>query len=505
MINKIVERGGCKTDYLVLFILNAAEMILELVASRLMSPYFGNSNFVWTAIIGIILLAGSLGNLIGGKMAEHKNARFWTALLLLLASIYIALTPIVDVPILTSIKDGNMGTQFSSVAGSIIFFLIPSTLLGIITPIIMKERIGDGKNKGRESGRITAIIAIGSLIGTFVGGFWLIPAMGTELIFVLLGIVIMLTVPLIKPLNGVKCARLLTIFWVLFTLSALVNVVTLVGVEHEEAGADLDESISIDTEYGRIIVERGVYEGEDVIYYRQSGAYSSASFLDEGRKYELVFRYLKKYDEMFDFTDVKDTAMIGGAAYQYPKYFISHFEDKTMDVIEIDPAATEIAKKYFCLDDLIQDYGSERLGLYNEDGRVFMANSKKKYDAILNDAFSGEVPVGTLATKEAAQEIKNRLHHDGVYMSNVLGAISGDKGKFLRSEVKTLKQVFKYVYVVPVYKNARNSQYLNWMVIATDNEYKPKDAIKIELTDEDLVLTDDYNPVDSLTSTEYHD
>ena len=70
------------TDYVALFVLNASEMVLELVASRLMAPYFGNSNFVWTAIIGIILLAGSLGNLIGGHLASSRKARGVSAILL---------------------------------------------------------------------------------------------------------------------------------------------------------------------------------------------------------------------------------------------------------------------------------------------------------------------------------------------------------------------------------------------------------------------------------------
>ena len=110
-------------DYIVLFILNAAGMILELVASRLMSPYFGNSNFVWTAIIGIILLAGSLGNILGGKIANKRNARYLTIMLLLFAAIYLAITPMIDAPILSAIKSGNNGVQFSSVISSIVFFL----------------------------------------------------------------------------------------------------------------------------------------------------------------------------------------------------------------------------------------------------------------------------------------------------------------------------------------------------------------------------------------------
>lgn len=500
-MKKITKIFDNNADYVILFVLNAAEMILELVASRLMSPYFGNSNFVWTAIIGIILLAASLGNIIGGKMAARKNPRFWTGMLLLFASIYIAVTPLIDVPILQSIKDGNLGTQFSAVVGSVVFFLIPSTIMGVITPIIMKERIGDGKDKAKESGRITAIIAIGSLVGTFVGGFWLIPALGTKMIFALLAVVITLTVLMLRPLKSVKISKLKWAFFVTLMVTIVLNIVSVVVVSSERE----ETKISIDTEYGRIIVEEGDYGGDTVLYYKQSGAYSSATFMDE-RKFDLVFKYLKKYDMMFDFLDVENTAMIGGAAYQYPKYFISHFADKRMDVIEIDPISTEIAKKYFYLDELIEKYGEDRLGLYNEDGRVFLANSDKKYDAILNDAFSGEVPVGTLATVEAAKTIKKQLNQGGVYMSNVLGAVSGSKGKFLRSEVKTLKKVFKHVYVVPVYENVKKESYVNWMVIATDNDnYKPETVIDLELTDKDIVLADDYNPIDSLTSTGYHD
>lgn len=489
-----------KYDYIVLFLLNAIEMVLELVAARLLSPYFGNSNFVWTAIIGIILLSASIGNLIGGKLAKLKIARYWTCLLLLLASAYIAVTPLIDVPVLQSIKDGNFGVQFSSVVSSIVFFLIPSSILGIVSPIIMKERIGDGKEKAKESGRITAIIAIGSLFGTFLGGFWLIPALGTKLIFTIIAIIITLSIMLFYPYGEVNNKKLNYGFILCFLVVLILNVFSIVSVINQD-----NKGISIDTEYGRIIVEEGELNDETVLFYKQSGAYASATYMDD-KKYELVFDYLKKYDMMFDFIDAKNVAMIGGAAYQYPKYYISHFPDKKMDVIEIDPMSTEIAKKYFYLDDLISDYGENRLGLYNDDGRVFLAKADKKYDAILNDAFSGEVPVGTLATVEAAKVVKNSLNSGGVYISNVLGALSGDKGRFLRAEVKTLKTVFKHVYVVKVHDKARENSYINWMVVATDNDdCIPEDVVELKLSDDDIILTDDYNPVDSLVTTSYHD
>ena len=264
-----------------------------------------------------------------------------------------------------------------------------------------------------------------------------------------------------------------------------------------------EDVISIDTEYGRIIIES---EDDDILYYKQSGAYSSATYTDEGLKYELVFKYLKKYDDMFKYRDVNNALMIGGAAYQYPKYYISHYTDKKMDVVEIDPMSTEIAKKYFYLDDLLADYGDDRLGLYNDDGRLFMSNCDNKYDAILNDAFSGSVPVSTMTTIEAAKIVHKCLKNDGVYMSNVLGVVSGQTGRFLRSEAKTVMKVFEHVCVLPIRKVSIDDEYANWMLIATDSEkYSPDDAVKLEFSDDDIVLTDDYNPIDSMTSTDYFD
>ena len=486
------------TDYVALFLLNASGMVLELVASRLMSPYFGNSNFVWTAIIGIILLAGSLGNLIGGRLASSRKARGFSAILLLCAAIYIMVTPLINAPVLESIKKISMGTQASSVFGSVVFFLIPSTLLGVITPIIMKDRIGSGKEKGKESGRITAIIAIGSLVGTFVGGFWLIPSLGTRGIFVLLGIIIMMTVLLLKPWEVLIGRKMKMIFWITFVFTLALGVVAAIVVMNSN---DWHE-ISIDTEYGRIIVEDVEYNGEPVRLYRQSGAYSSATFLDKEKKYELVFDYVKKYDEMFKYLDVNDAAMIGGAAYQYPKYFISHYKDKKIDVIEIDQKSTEIAKKYFFLGDLIDEYGEDRLGLYNEDGRVFFENTEKKYDAVLSDVFSGETPVGSLSTKEAAKLIKSHLKKDGVYMLNVLGSVIGEKSRFLKAEVKTLKKVFSHVCVMSVEEEYSLEQRVNWMVIATDNnKYEPEECLDLDLSHA-IMFTDDYAPVEQLVLEE---
>ena len=193
--------------------------------------------------------------------------------------------------------------------------------------------------------------------------------------------------------------------------------------------------------------------------------------------------------------------MIGGEAYQYPEYYISHYKTKALDVVEIDPVSTEIAKKYFFLDDLIRDYrlnATGRLGLITADGRVYLNGTEKTYDAVLNDAFSGETPVATLATAEAAALIRARLNPGGVYMSNVVGALDREKDRFLSSELATLRTVFPYVYVVPAIAGEDGSQYSNYMVIASDGALDVPDALPFSPAEEDIVFTDDYCPVEHM-------
>ena len=199
--------------------------------------------------------------------------------------------------------------------------------------------------------------------------------------------------------------------------------------------------------------------------------------------------------------EIKNTLMIGGAGYSYPKYFISNYTDKNMDVVEIDEDITEIAKEYFYLDKLIEDYNlneNNRLGLIAEDGRTYLNKNNKKYDAILNDAFAGESPAATLTTIEAAQKIYDSLTENGLYLSNVISSINGRNSKFIKAEVNTLKQVFKNVYVVPCtdYNNLDLVQ--NNMVIATDANIALSNVVNLNIPSDTIILTDNYCPVDSL-------
>ena len=249
----------------------------------------------------------------------------------------------------------------------------------------------------------------------------------------------------------------------------------------------------IETDFGYIQIEDTTSRGEPVRLYRHNGAFSSGTFLRREKKYDIVFDYPKRFEEAFRFIRVHRALMIGGAAYQYPKYFISHHAG-SMDVVEIDPMAERIARKWFYLDDLFEEFQLEESGRLNcitADARDYLAGADQKYDVIFNDAFSGASPVMKLATLEATAKIKEHLTEGGIYMSNVIGTVYGEGSDFLKSLLATAQKVFLHVHVL--YTNPEDRDGMtkgNYMLMATDLDIAPEGKIRYHVSRFDTVLRD---------------
>jgi len=228
----------------------------------------------------------------------------------------------------------------------------------------------------------------------------------------------------------------------------------------------------------------------------------SSMFLDSD---ELVSEYTKYYHLAKHFNpNFKKTLMLGGAGYSYPKDFLHKYPGATIDVVEIDPKVTELAKKYFRLEE------SPRLTIYHEDGRVFLNKTQEKYDVIFGDAFSSHYSLPyQLTTKEAVQKKYNILNDDGMVILNLISAIEGEKGKFLRAEYATYKSLFPQVYLFPVTYSLYGNIVQNIILVALKSEKEqtlhdsdPKlDEYLLHLwkktVDADMpILTDDFAPVD---------
>ena len=466
--------------YLLLFIANAVAMLIELIIARILSPFFGSNNLVWTIIIGFMLLANALGNFIGGKMSDKYSIYKSKTSILLVSSISLSVIAIINRYLLShELHDERL-------AVSILFIsMIPNIAIGALSPLINKATIDEAADMGQKSGFLYTVITLGSLCGTFLGGLILIPKLGSSTILFGMSVLMILTA-ICSLFSGFKENKRAGI------IMLIANIVLFGGTCFFlfNQKAIKDDIIIADTNDGYVRIYDDVYDGSPVRMFEISGGFSSAAFKDPTKRDELVFPYTKYYNLVFDKKeDVKDICMIGGAGYSYPRYIVSHYPDKNIDVIEIDGGITEAAKKYFYLQDFINEYGTDRLGLITGDGRQVLAKTDKKYDVVANDAFSGNAIVKVLATKEAAQVIKSSLKENGVYVMNIYGDINSPKIRFLSSEIKTIRACFKHVWIMQVPNTC------NVMIFASDYDYN-FDTEKLPLDDTATILTDDYCPVD---------
>ena len=297
---------------------------------------------------------------------------------------------------------------------------------------------------------------------------------------------------------------------VLAVVAALVGLALLVARRMREAGV----YVRLRTKSGPVVVF--TVEGDDgepVRVLNVGGMYQSATYLDESRAYDLVFEYTKLYDKMFEALPVRNALMIGGGGYSYPKHYIAEHPKARMDVVEIDPAITDLAWRHFFLDRLFAQFDLEesgRLGLICDDGRSYLerraaeiaahagapagvpAGAPAPYDAVLVDAFSGKEPAVSLATVEAARAVKGCLAPGGLYMANVVSALEGPDARLLRAMARTLGQVFGHVWVVPCATDAF-AELDNVMLVASDGAYElegARCADRLGIGADDPVLTD---------------
>ena len=491
-----------KIDFII-FCSNFIYMTIELLASRIISPYVCSSNDVWTAVIGVIILSGCIGNYLGGLLSDKNNHYIKMQKILLFAGFWLACIPFFQFFVLnpTSFFEVRFSNNILLVLIMVTaLFFIPTMAISMLSPIGMKTKITQNNQSGKAVGSLYAISALGSITGTFVSGYLLIPKFGSiQIVSISALALIALTFLLCKKKN---------IEQILYSSIIFIIVLGFTGYHicyQYNAAKDVISNVQAsyvdyDTEYGRVYIQNTNKNNSNIRRMIVGNGHESATYTNENEKYELVYEYTKYYDLMFKANiDIKNTLMIGGAGYSYPKYYMSHYPDKNMDVIEIDNKITQLAKKYFFLDDLYDDYNLNKnnFNIYNEDGRTFLNKNTKKYDAILNDAYTGENPAETLVTQEAIKNIKNSLNKNGVFLSNTISAIDGTNSLFLKSVVKTIKSEFNYVYIVPCELKYQLNTVQNVMIIASDSKLDIDNTVEIDL-DDGVLLTDNYHPVNSL-------
>jgi SAM-dependent methyltransferase len=262
----------------------------------------------------------------------------------------------------------------------------------------------------------------------------------------------------------------------------------------------------IDTEYNRVRVFRATDPSTDrpieALTFDPHST-QSAMFTDSD---ELVFEYTKFYNLIRVLSPgFQRSLMIGGAGYSFPKAYLATYPNASLDVVEIDPKLTEIARRRFRLHD------DPRLRIFHEDGRVFLNRADKDlYDVVMMDAFGSLLSVPyQLTTVEAVTQVHRVLTDNGVVVFNLGSAIRGDSSRFLQAEFATYRQVFPIVHLFKVRPERPDDQLQNLIIVACKRECLPTatgndpyiDSLLARRYTSDFplsmpALTDDLAPVD---------
>lgn len=493
-----------KRVYILIFLADAIAMTIEMVAARMLSPYFGSSQLVWTAIIGTILLASSLGNYFGGKIADRKNKDnfLWMTLFCTQIWILIAIVSSETIPGLLSLLITSQ--EIGALLSAIFMFFFPSVMLGVLTPTLLALSVSNKDYIATYSGKFYATMTFGGLTGTFISGFYLIPTFGSiQILFVIVALIGVMQ-------SFLQKSKLISIFFLSWAILLAIggiyiaNDINDMNIE-KVRNASKDCFVSVDTRSGHVRIWNGKdANGDDVRVLNVSGGFESGTYLNESKRHELAFPYTRLYTDAVENGKRAgdNTLMIGGGGYSFPKFFISHYPGMTIDVVEIDGKITEIARDFFFLKELEQEYNTrenKRLNICEEDGRVFLNRCITKYAVIMNDAFSGDTPVRQLASLEAVKQIKDCLIDGGVYATNIVGNLKGLKRKFIVTELATIATVFPFVYMVKADESKKNETIHNYMIYASTAPLKlSRETISIDSLATDKVFTDEWMPVEYL-------
>jgi len=440
----------------VVFISGACVMMIEMIGSRILAPFVGTSIYIWTSLIGIILTSLSLGYWWGGKLADHNPKIELISLILAVAALATGTLAAFNQLILTILSRQTIDLRIIAVIAALILFSPVSILLGMISPYVAKLCLSDTQKTGKVIGSLSALSSLGSIVGTFLSGFLLISFIGsTNLLFIIAGI-LLLTAIYLNGGNHLNLKFLTAIFLGYFYISKQYLTVNL----HQQ------QIIDRDTQYSRVWIYPNLdFKQNKIKLMMINNESSSAMYLDSD---ELVFEYTKAYQlaEFFN-PGFKNTLLIGGAGYSYPKYYLNAYPDARIDVVEIDTGITQLAIDYFNLKP------NPRLNIIHQDGRVYINHASQKYDVILGDAFKSHTVPFQLTTVEAVSRMSQLLNENGVVLINLAGAINGDKGEFPRASYHTYAQVFPQVYLFQINPELPADQLQNIMLVAIKSDQKP--------------------------------
>jgi len=426
--------------FITVFFSGMTALAVEMSASRLIGNVYGSSNLVWASVIGLILIYLSLGYWLGGKLAD-KNPNFhFFYKIIMWGSFTIGILPIASRPILRITANALDAYQISILAGSfvtiLILFIIPVTLLGMVSPFALKLALKDTENVGKTAGLLSAVSTLGSFIGAFLPVLVLIPLIGTYRTFLFFSSVLM-AVGLIGLIKYVSIKQMLKLSWMPIILVLL----WILGIQ----GTDkITDGLIYETESSYNYIQ--VIEKDDFRYLRLNDGQGMHSVYHPTQlnyngpwSQVLAAPFFNPYPHTPE--SVERIAIVGLAAGTTARQANAVYENIEIDGFEIDPKIVEAGRKYF-------DMTQPNLNVVVQDGRWSLAHSSHEYDIISVDAYRPPYIPWHMTTIEFFEIVFDHLSDDGVMVINI-GRSPLDR-TLVNDLGTTIEQVFPKTFVMDI-------------------------------------------------------
>jgi spermidine synthase len=497
-----IDRKSLKGYYLFLlygicFLAGMFVMTLEMLGFRMLAPYFGYSIYVWGSLIGIIMLALSCGYIIGGSVADRYPYPSILFGMILLAGLLTAIISFLYRPILLFCQ--SLGLISGSITATILLFTGPLIFLSSVSPFLIRLLVKEHK-VGTIAGRIYSLSTVGSIFGTFLASFFLIPALGVHKTLIITVISLVLI-----GAGGLAISRKTLVLLGLIMVPVILN--------YPDPPYGKNTVYAKESPYSHIEV---VKLGEGICLKPQDNF--CHSYYHPGR---IMTRAYWDYYCLGPLVkeDAKNVLILGMGAGTSVRQFLHFWKDLQIDAVEIDPVIAQVASKMF---NLPEDH--DNLSVYIDDARVFLqTNPGKSYDIIEIDIFQGGVFIPFyLATQEFFSLCKKRLKPGGLMIMNV-NTLKGwnevqAKGATLPGSIgNTIAEIFPSVFSIKLkggnviflaFKEPLTLDTLSDLMKKAEPKslemqrllaFSLKSVKQYQKQDNSPVLTDDLSPLDKLT------
>lgn len=454
-------------------------LAVEIAASRVLAPSFGNSLYVWGALIGVVLTGLAIGYWAGGALADRFPITELLLSVMGAGALLVLAVPLVDRPVLDWILDWNPGPRLDPLLAAAVLFGPLSVVLAAVTPVAVRLAADSLATIGRTAGRLFAVSTAGSIAGTFATAFFLLPELGTGQLMAGGAAVLLAAVALIALTGRALVAGALGVA----AAAGAVAVTIALAPEAEGrltgraaqnwsplyrlrggAAGQLDyraEGYRVrfrkDTAYHSV----AVVEDDTVRYLRFDSSFQSAMPLR--RPFGTSFQYTDWMQLALAYNpSARDVLVIGLGGGSVPKRLWRDFPQLRIDAVELDPVVRDVAYRWFGLP------RDERLRVTVDDGRRFLRRTGRRWDAILLDAYYSDSVPFHLTTREFIELVRSRLNPGGIVAANVIGAVRGRESRLFRSFWRTYGTAFPTLAVHPVGGGAPE-ELRNLVVLATES------------------------------------